>query len=94
MLGKLFAKVKGDVYETSLDGSVIKVHEAEPLNTAAARAVKLSRLFQAFLGDGTIAPVESHSGKQTESGADRPPTYTDQRLIENYGDERASDAGL
>ncbi len=86
-LGSFFAKVKGDVYETALDGSIVKVHEAEPTNPALLRAVRLSQRLQALAGEGIITPPAPKEST-------RKPTHTDQRIIDGYGDDRATDGGL
>lgn len=87
-LSSLFAKVQGDVYETSLDGSIIKVHEAAPKDPALLRAVKLSQRLQALAGEGVITPPAP------KESSTRKPTHTDQNIIDGYGDERATDGGL
>ena len=86
-LGNLFSKVQGDVYETSLDGSIVQVHQAEPTNPALLRAVRLSQRLQALAGEGIITPPAPQEST-------RKPTHTDQRIIQGYGDDRATDGGL
>jgi len=91
MLGKLFAKVQGDVYETSLDGSIIKAHSAQP-SAAEARINVFARILQYMAGDGASIPPAPAEPK-AETGTPKP-TYTKQNIIDGYGDERATDGGL
>jgi|GEM_PF-5721546 len=83
MLGNLFAKVKGDVYETSLDGSIVKTHSAQA-SQAEARIDVFIKILQHMADAGMkIPPAPAEPKAETSTPK---PTHQDYNDNNGYWD--------